>query len=309
MKNLTVSPSPHIHENVSTRKIMLHVIIALMPSCIAGVVIFGPMALVNLAVCTVSSVIIEFILRKLMKRSQTVSDLSAAVTGLLLGMNLPALINPLYGVIGAFAAIAVAKQLFGGIGQNFANPAIFGRIVLMLSFAAQMSEWCLPFYYKNGLDAVTGATPLVTMDADYRSLFLGVTGGCIGETCSIALIIGGVYLIAAKIITPHAPIAFIGSLALFTFLAGGDPLYAVLSGGLLLGAFFMATDYTTTPLTGKGKIIFGLGCGLLTFAMRNYGNYPEGVSFSILFMNLLTPYIDRLCELRPMGAQKEKRAG
>lgn len=298
-----------MHDNISTRKIMLHVIIALMPACIAGVVIFGPMALLNLTVCTVSSVLIEFVLRKVMKRSQTISDLSAVVTGLLLGMNLPATINPLYGVIGAFAAIAVAKQLFGGIGQNFANPAIFARIFLMLSFASAMSEWCEPFYYKNGLDAVTGATPLVTMDADYRSLFLGLTGGCIGETCALALIIGGIYLMAMKIITPHAPMAFIGSLALLTFISGGDPLYAVLSGGLLLGAFFMATDYTTTPLTGKGKIIFGLGCGLITFALRNYGNYPEGVSFSILFMNLLTPYIDRLCELKPMGTETDKGAG
>lgn len=300
---LTVTPSPHIHDNISTRKIMLTVIAALAPACIAGVVIFGYMALINLAVCTASCVFFEYILRRIMKKPQTISDCSAAVTGILLGMNLPPTINPLYGVIGSFVAIAVAKQLFGGIGQNFANPAIVGRIVLMLSFTSSMSTWCVPFYYKNGTDIVTGATPLVSGNADHLSLLLGTTGGCIGETCALALIAGGIFLIAAKIITPHAPLAFIGTVFLLTLISGGDPVYAVLSGGLMLGAFFMATDYATTPLTGKGKLIFGIGCGILTFAIRKFGNYPEGVSFSILLMNLLVPYIDRLCELRPVGAK------
>lgn len=286
---------------------MLYVIIALMPACIAGVVIFGYMALINLAVCTASCVFWEFILRKIMKKPQTISDLSAVVTGLLLGMNLPATIDPIYGVIGSFAAIGVAKQLFGGIGQNFANPAIVGRIVLMLSFTSQMTTWCVPFYYKNGADVVTGATPLVSGDADYMSLLFGTTGGCIGETCAIAIIAGGLFLAAVKIITLHAPIAFIGTAALLSFIAGDDPLYTVLSGGLLLGAFFMATDYSTTPLTSKGKVIFGIGCGLLTFAVRKFGSYPEGVSFSILLMNLLVPYIDRLCELKPVGALYDKK--
>ena len=307
--SLNVSPSPHIHDNISTRKVMLMVIIALMPACIAGVVIFGPMALVNLAVCTVSCVLFEYILRRIMKKPQTISDLSAVVTGLLLGMNLPPEINPIFGVIGSFVAIGITKQLFGGIGQNFANPAIVGRIVLMLSFTGHMSRWSAPFYYKNTADAVTTATPLVTKDADYLSLFLGTTGGCIGETCALALIIGGIFLMVTKIITPHAPFAFIGTVALLTFLAGDDPLYAILSGGLMLGAFFMATDYATTPLTGKGKLIFGIGCGILTFAIRKFGSYPEGVSFSILFMNLLVPYIDRLCELRPVGAKKPEKEG
>lgn len=310
MNALKVSPSPHFHANISTGKIMAQVIIALTPACIAGTVIFGPMALVNLSVCIVSCLVIEYICRRLMKRSNTVSDLSAIVTGMLLGMNLPAEIDPIYGIIGSFAAIAVAKQLFGGIGQNFANPAIFGRIVLMVSFAAPMTSWVEPFYYITypDTDAVTTATPLVTGNADHISLFLGTTGGCIGETCALALIIGGVYLMAVKVITPHAPLAFIGSLALCTLISGGDPLYAVLSGGLLLGAFFMATDYSTTPITGKGKIIFGLGCGIITFAIRQWGNNPEGVSFSILLMNLLTPYIDRLCELRPVGAKREEKS-
>ena len=172
-----------------------------------------------------------------------------------------------------------------------------------------MSTWCKPFYYLNGADVVTGATPLVSKDADYLSLLLGTTGGCIGETCAIALIAGGIYLIAARIITPHAPVAFIGTVFLLTLIAGDDPIYAVLSGGLIIGAFFMATDYATTPLTGKGKIIFGIGCGLITFAIRKFGNYPEGVSFSILLMNLLVPYIDRLCETKPVGAKAPEQEG
>ncbi len=282
---------------------MLTVIIALAPACIAGIIIFGYMALVNLAVCTVSCVFFEYILRRIMKKPQTISDLSAVVTGLLLGMNLPPAINPIYGVIGSFAAIAVAKQLFGGIGQNFANPAIVGRIVLMLSFTSAMSSWCKPFYYLEGSDIVTGATPLASRNADYLSLFIGTTGGCIGETCAAALIAGGLFLAAKKIITLHAPLSFIGTVFLLTLISGDDPLYAALSGGLILGAFFMATDYATTPLTGKGKLIFGIGCGIITFAIRKFGNYPEGVSFSILLMNLLVPYIDRLCELRPTGAK------
>ncbi len=305
MKGLSVAPSPHIHDNISTRKVMLNVIISLMPACIAGVVIFGYMALINLIVCVAACVATEYIARKMMKRPQTISDLSAVVTGMLLSMNLPATINPLISIVGCVAAIGVAKQLFGGIGQNFANPAIFGRIVLMVSFTTQMTTWCQPFYYKNGADIVTGATPLVTKDADYMSLLLGTTGGCMGETCAAALVLGGLYLLATKTITLHAPLTFIGVTAILTALAGGDPVYTVLSGGLLLGAFFMATDYSTTPLTGKGKIIFGAGCGLITFAIRQFGNYPEGVSFSILLMNLLVPYIDRLCELRPVGAVKE----
>ncbi|MBP1545130.1 MAG: RnfABCDGE type electron transport complex subunit D [Oscillospiraceae bacterium] len=302
--SLNVSPSPHIHDNISTRKVMLTVIISLLPACIAGVIIFGPMALVNLCVCTASSVFFEYILRRIMKKPQTISDMSAAVTGLLLGMNLPPEINPLFGVIGSFVAIGVTKQLFGGIGQNFANPAIVGRIVLMLSFTGHMSRWSEPFYYKNEYDSVSTATPLVSGNADYMSLFLGTTGGCIGETCALALILGGLILIFTRTITPHAPIAFIGTVALLTFIAGDDPLYAILSGGLMLGAFFMATDYATTPLTEKGKLIFGIGCGLLTFAIRKFGSYPEGVSFSILLMNLLVPYIDRLCELKPVGMKK-----
>ena len=309
MNGLKVSPSPHLHDNISTQRVMLNVIIALLPACAAGIYIFGYMAAVNLAVCVVSCVLFEFLARRIMKRPQTISDLSAVVTGLLLGMNLPATLNPLYGVVGSFVAIVVTKQLFGGLGQNFANPAIVGRIVLMLSFTGQMTTWCQPFYYRSGADIVTGATPLVSGNASYMELFLGNVGGCIGETSAAALIIGGVYLLCTRTITIHAPAAFLGTVALLTFLTGGDVPYQLLSGGLMLGAFFMATDYATTPITGRGKLIFGIGCGLLTFLIRNYGNYPEGVSFSILLMNILTPYIDRLTEIRPLGGKFPEKEG
>ena len=317
--SLNVSPSPHIHDNISTRKIMLMVIIALMPACIAGVIIFGPMALVNLAVCTVSSVFFEYILRRIMKKPQTISDLSAVVTGMLLGMNLPPEINPLFGVIGSFVAIGVTKQLFGGIGQNFANPAIVARIVLMVSFTPEMTRWAVPQYWKESTDEiVTAATPLVSGDASVSDLFFGFTGGSLGETCAIALLIGGLYLIVRKIISPVTPVAFIGTVAVLTFILGvargdvtsalNDTLYQVLAGGLILGAFFMATDYVTTPTTAAGKLIFGVGCGLITFVIRQFGGYPEGVSFSILLMNILTPYIDTFTMTKPIGSIKEEKA-
>ena len=307
MSKLIIEPSPHIKSGVTTQKIMLSVIIALLPALFASVWIFGLRALIMTVICCTSCVIFEWACRKIMKRNNTISDLSAVVTGMLLAFNLPVTLPFYMAIIGCFVAIVIVKQFFGGIGQNFANPAIVGRIVLMLSFTASMSTWCNPFYYLNGADVVTGATPLVSKDADYLSLLLGTTGGCIGETCAIALIAGGIYLIAARIITPHAPVAFIGTVFLLTLIAGDDPIYAVLSGGLIIGAFFMATDYATTPLTGKGKIIFGIGCGLITFAIRKFGNYPEGVSFSILLMNLLVPYIDRLCETKPVGAKAPEK--
>lgn len=261
-----------------------------------------------------------------MKREQTVGDLSAVVTGLLLGMNLPASV-PLYiPIIGSFVAIVIVKQLFGGIGQNFANPAIAARIVLMLSFSGQMSNWVKPYWYTSFVDAESSATPLAAKwlthsengssfkmaPFTFSEMFFGETGGCIGETCAAALIAGGLFLIFARIISPATPIAFIGSFAVLTLLYTGstvETVYGVLAGGLLIGAFFMATDYATTPLTTSGKIVFGIGCGLITFIIRNFGSYPEGVSFSILLMNLLTPYIDKLTKLMPLGAKKPVKGG
>ena len=314
MNGLIVEPSTHRRTGLSTQLVMLNVILALLPAAVMGCVIFGVRAAVVLLVCIASSVIFEALCRIIMKKDQTIGDLSAVVTGLLLGMNLPSTIPLWMVVIGSFVAIAVTKQLFGGIGQNFANPAIVGRIVMMLSFTAYMSNWAKPYWYRESADVITSATPLNsdvlgTGAFTYKDLLLGNCGGCIGEVCALALIIGGVYLIIARIISPAAPIAFIGSVALLTALTGGDVLYQLLSGGLMIGAFFMATDYATTPLTAKGKFIFGLGCGIITFVIRNYGNYPEGVSFSILIMNLLTPYIDRLTQTKPLGAKTPVKEG
>lgn len=325
MKGLYVSPSPHRAADMSTSKIMLTVIIALFPAAMAGCVFFGPRAAAVLAVCIAACVIFEALCRIVMKKDQTISDLSAVVTGLLLGMNLPATVPFYVAVIGSFVAIVIVKQLFGGIGQNFANPAIAARIVLMLSFTPQMSNWVKPYWYSGAVDAETSATPLVAEWLTYSEsganfkmapftlseMFWGETGGCIGETCAAMLILGGLFLIVIKVISPATPIAFIGSFAALTLIYTGsltETLYGVLAGGLLIGAFFMATDYATTPLTTKGKVVFGIGCGLITFIIRSFGSFPEGVSFSILLMNLLTPYIDRLTKASPFGAKKPVKA-
>ncbi|MDE7302712.1 MAG: RnfABCDGE type electron transport complex subunit D [Oscillospiraceae bacterium] len=325
MKGLFVSPSPHRAEDMSTSRIMLLVIIALFPAAMAGCVFFGPRAAAVLAVCIAACIIFEALCRIIMKKEQTVGDLSAVVTGLLLGMNLPATVPFYVAVIGSFVAIVIAKQLFGGIGQNFANPAIAARIVLMLSFTPYMSNWVKPYWYSDAVDAETSATPLVAEWFTYTEngaaykmapftlseMFWGETGGCIGETCAALLILGGLFLIVTKVISPATPVAFIGSFALLTLLYTGstvETVYGVLAGGLLMGAFFMATDYATTPLTTKGKIVFGIGCGLITFIIRSFGSYPEGVSFSILLMNLLTPYIDKLTKASPFGAKKPVKA-
>lgn len=305
-----VTASPHIRSNMTTQKIMLYVIISLIPALIGGFITFGLRALILTLVCTASSVIFEALTRIIMKREQTVSDLSAAVTGILLAMNLPVTLPIWEAVIGCFAAVVIAKQLFGGLGQNFVNPAILGRIVLMLSFTADMTAWAVPKYWKlDDTDVVTGATPLVSGDASYKDLLLGNTGGCIGEVCALGLIIGGLFLIFMKIISPVTPLAFIGTVAALELIAGNNPIYHILSGGLLLGALFMATDYVTTPITSKGKLIFGIGCGIITFVIREFGGYPEGVSFSILLMNIITPYIDNFTAARPLGAVYPEKEG
>lgn len=298
-----VTASPHIRDNMTTQKIMLLVIISLLPALIGGFITFGLRAVIVTLVCTASCVIFEALTRIIMKRPQTVSDLSACVTGILLAMNLPVTIPIWQAVIGSFVAVVIAKQLFGGLGQNFVNPAILARIVLMLSFTADMTTWAVPQYWKeNSADIVTSATPLVSRDASYWDLFIGNTGGCVGEVCALGLIIGGLFLIFTGIISPVTPLAFIGTVALAELIAGNDPIYHILSGGLLLGAFFMATDYVTTPLTSMGKLIFGIGCGIITFVIREFGGYPEGVSFSILLMNIITPYIDNFTAKKALGA-------
>lgn len=310
MQPLIVSPSPHIHKGSSTQGIMRDVLIALVPALVAATVIFGFRALLLTAVCAVSCVLFEYLTRRVMKREQTISDLSAVVTGVLLAFNLPVTLPFYMAIIGSFVAIVVVKQLFGGIGQNFANPAITARIVLMLSFTTEMTRWAVPFYY-NSPDVVTGATPLsegVTALPSLLDMFLGVRGGCIGETSALALLLGFAYLLLRGIITPTTPVAFVGTVALLTWVSGGDVGMQVMAGGLLIGAIFMATDYSTTPLTQTGKLIFGIGCGLITFAIRQFASLPEGVSYSILLMNVLTPYIDKLTRTKPLGAKKRVKA-
>lgn len=315
----TVSPSPHVRSGISTQKIMLLVILALLPAIVGAVIFFGLRALGMILFCSIVSVLTEFVCQKLMKKKASVTDGSALLTGILLALNLPVTLPFWEAALGCIFAIAVVKQLFGGLGCNFANPAITGRIFLLLSFAGDMTTWVKPFYYRdaafaNGIDAVTSATPLASGDASLLSLFLGNTGGSLGETSALAILIGGIFLLAVKIISWHTPVAYLGSLAaleLAYVLISGDSLtavpYAILSGGVMLGAFFMATDYVTTPITGKGKLIFGIGCGILTFVIREFASMPEGCSFSILLMNLLTPYIDRFTMTKPLGAKSPER--
>ncbi|WP_077534247.1 RnfABCDGE type electron transport complex subunit D [Massiliimalia massiliensis] len=304
MGNFVVTPSPHITSNNKTSIIMRDVVIALMPALVAANVVFGIRALLVTAVCVLSCVLFEYLSRLVMKKENTISDLSAVVTGVLLAYNLPVTIPLWIAVIGSFIAIVVVKQMFGGIGQNFANPALTARIVLFASFAVHMTNWVEPF----AVDTVSSATPLLDIEhADTLALFLGNVPGCLGETSALALLIGGVYLVIRKVISPVIPVTYIGTVFVLSYLFGSDPVNQILAGGLMLGAIFMATDYATTPITTKGKLIFAFGCGLMTVAIRLYGAYPEGVSFSILFMNLLTPLIDRATKAKPFGVEKVRK--
>lgn len=310
--NLIVSSAPHVVSPVNTSKIMLDVCIALIPALIMEVVVFGIRALILTAVCVAACVIFESATRKILGRPDTISDLSAVVTGILLSYNLPAGLPFWMAIIGCFVSIVIVKQLFGGLGQNFVNPAIVGRIVLFISFATPMTTWVLPKAQQTA-DAITGPTPLGLfakgMDVPSNTdMFLGFIGGCTGEVSALALLIGGVYLIIKKVIEPTIPVCFIGTVFVFALVAGLDPVFHIFAGGVMLGAIFMATDYVTSPITTKGKIIFGIGCGLLTMIIRLYASYPEGVSFAILLMNILTPHIDNLTRTKlngiPAGGDK-----
>ncbi len=306
---LIVSSSPHIRDRVTTSDIMRDVVLALMPALVASVLIFGLRALLLTAVCAGSCVLFEYGSRRLMGRENTISDWSAVVTGVLLAFNLPVQFPLWMAVIGCFFAIVVVKQLFGGLGQNFANPAITARVFLLLSFSQPMTSW-LKVENGRAVADVVGATPLAVMAAEgsaspnlpsYLEMLLGQRGGCLGETCILALLLGGAYLLYKQVITPTIPAAFLGGIVVFSLLFGVDPIYHLLSGGAVLGAFFMATDYVTSPATEKGKLIFGLGCAFLTMLIRVYGSYPEGVSYSILLMNIVTPHINRLVRSKPFG--------
>ena len=307
---LTLASSPHIHGGRSTSRIMLDVIIALCPAAIAGTVIFGLRAALVLAVTVGACVGFEALFNLILKRDQTIGDLSAIVTGLLLGMNLPANIPIWQCVIGALFAMVVVKGLFGGLGNNPVNPAITARVFMLVAFGS-MTKSAFPVV----VDTVAGATPLSLAEGDAApsllDLFLGVHGGAIGETCAVALLIGGIYLIVRRVITWQIPVAFIGtvfvcSLFMESFNFTGA-LSMILSGGLMIGAIFMATDYVTSPVTAWGKIIFGIGAGLITFLIRYYGVYPEGVSFAILFMNIITPYINSWTKHKVFGTGGAKK--
>lgn len=313
-EKLVVTESPHIRQGNSTAGVMLDVIIALIPTLIAGIIIFGYRAALLCGVCVVSAVACEWLWCKIIKKPSTIGDFSAVVTGLLLTLNLPVTMPLWMAVVGVMFAIIIVKQFFGGIGHNFMNPALAARAFLLTSWAQEMTTWSVPF---GGADAVSSATPLALIKAGegplpgYMDLFLGRIGGCIGEVSSLALLIGAVYLLARRVIDLKIPASYIITVAVITFVFGGkdglftgDALYHILSGGLLLSAFFMATDYVTTPYTPKGQIIFGIGCGALTAIIRLWGGYPEGATYSILLMNVAAPLIDRFTAPKRFGAVK-----
>ena len=293
-----VAASPHVTTKNPTAVIMRDVLIALLPAVIAGCVVFGLRALLVVAVTTAACVFFEWGFEKLCHKPSTISDLSAAVTGVLLAMNLPVSIPLWQAVFGALVAMVAVKGLFGGIGKNFANPAITARIVMFLAFSKTMTAWVFP-------DAVSSATPLAMMangeSVDYLTLLLGNHGGCLGETSALALLIGFAYLLIRGVISWHTPVCFVGTVFVMSLILGQDAVGQILSGGLMLGAIFMATDYSTTPSTNWGRVLFGIGAGLLTVLIRFYGAYAEGVSFAILFMNILTPYLSKWTETKPFG--------
>ena len=307
MNKLIVSSSPHIHTGESTRRIMLDVLIALLPAAVAGAVIFGWRALLVLFATTASAVLSEYLFNLIIKKKQTVGDLSALVTGLILGLNLRADAPIWQCVIGSVFAVVVVKCLFGGLGCNFANPAATGRVFLLICFAKTLSGGAAP------VDAVSSATPLELIKADsladlpsLADMLLGSYGGAIGETCTAAILVGFLYLVIRRVIHFETPLIFVATVYLLSLIITNDPviaLYAILSGGLMFAAVFMITDYVTTPITRTGKMIFAFGCGLITFLIRFYGAYPEGVSFAIIFMNIISPYIEKWTAKKPLGGK------
>ena len=310
MANFVVSGTPHVRSKESIQSIMRDVIIALVPATAAGIYYFGIPALILIIAAIASSVIFEALCQKIMKKPVTVSDLSAVVTGLLLAMNLPAAAPVWVAIVGSAFAIIFGKQLFGGLGQNFINPALAGRAFLLASYPTEMTTWSVP----NGLevaDAATYATPLAQLkaghlDASLGELMLGQCGGTIGETCAIALIIGGVYLLYKHVISWKIPVIYIATVAILFGVIGRHgvrmPLQEIMAGGVMLGGIFMATDYASSPVTPKGQIIFAVGAGLITYLIRTFGGYPEGVSYSILIMNCCVPLIERFTEPTIFGA-------
>ena len=309
MEKLIVSTSPHIQSKDSTQSIMRDVIIALLPAAVAGTILFGWNALITILVCVGTTVLSEFLFNLLVKKEQTVTDLSAVVTGLILALSLPAKAGIFHCIVGSVFAIVVVKCLFGGIGCNFANPAATARVFLIIAFSASIGGATAPAL--GGADLVASATPLEIIklgtDAELPSLldmFLGNRAGAIGETSVLALLLGGIYLIVRRVIKWQVPVVYIATVFLLSLIIKQDltvALYQVLGGSLVLAAFFMITDYSTTPINTLGKMVFAFGCGVITALIRFWGSYPEGVSFAILLMNILSPYIEKLCTKKPFG--------
>ncbi len=312
-KKFVVSSTPHIRSNDSIQSIMQDVAIALIPATFAGMFFYGLPALITILLSVGSAILFEFLFQKYTNRPITISDYSAVVTGLLLALNLPATVSPFIPIVGSFFAIIVCKQLFGGLGQNFINPALAARAFLMTSYPAELTKWTAPVNnIFGGFDAVSQATPLSgNVDVTLLDAILGNVGGCIGETSAIALLLGAAYLLYKQIINWKIPTIFIGTTFILTALFGGvtigQAFTEIFLGGLILGAFFMATDYSSSPITPKGQIIFAFGCGLMTAVIRIFGGNPEGVSYSILLMNLAVPLIDRYTKPAVFGVEKKKK--
>lgn len=315
---LDVAYQPQVRTNMDTKRIMLNVMLALLPSLLAATYEFGfkPVLMVIVSMC--SAVFYEWAYRRLLKKSSTIFDFSACLTGMLVAMTLPTSAPWWLPLIGNFFAIVIVKQLYGGLGKNFVNPALASRAFLIASYAGIMTNWVSP--RAMGLDAVAMATPMTYLFAgepmpdyySYRNLFLGIMPGCFGEACKLALILGGLYLIIRKIISWRIPVSYIGTVAILTFAFGHEGydnfswmMYNILSGGLILAAFFMATDYATSPVTLPGQLLYGVGCGALTVLIRYFGSYPEGVTYSILIMNICTWAIDKAFRRHQFGVTKE----
>ncbi len=324
-----ISSSPHIASAATTDKIMRDVIYSLIPACAVALYFFGLPALRILLLCTIGCMVFEAACNRIGGKPYTLRDGSAALTGILLALNLPPSSPWWLALLGSFIAIVIAKQIYGGLGYNLFNPALVARVVLLISFPVQMTRWTMPTPLGSGIDAVTAATPLgewktavmltgklpETLSDGTISYLIGNMPGSLGEVSALALLLGGCYLLWRKVISWHIPVAFIGSTLLLSGLFWlvdssryPDPLFHLLTGGLILGAFFMATDMVTSPITNKGMLIFGVGCGVLTVLIRLFGGYPEGVSFAILLMNAATPLIDRFVKPRTFGTSKEVKA-
>lgn len=302
--SLKVSFAPHIHAPSTTSNIMLHVVIAMLPCALMGIYRFGWYAALILLLSSVSAVAAEYVWQRIAKQKSTILDGSALVTGLLLGLNLPPTAPWWMPILGSVLAIVLVKQLFGGIGDNFLNPALTARAILLSSWPVQMTHFTAPINGQFTADAVTTATPLATGEANITDLLFGNIPGSIGEVSKIMILIGFVYLLATKVIRWEIPVFMVGSVALMSWILGADPLYAILSGGVLFGAVFMATDYTTNPMYIKGQIVYAIFIGIIIVVIRQFGGYPEGVTYAILLMNIATPLLDRIFKSRTYGEVK-----